>query len=339
MNKNKKINRIKKFFRSSLFIGIILILLSALIEQIVLTSKAINSYEALKLVFKILLSVSNSIGIALIVGYWVDMVKNSEDYIDFINTELQETIIQKGFIQSLSYSEKLKICENLISPNDQNINNHSNIRAYMKSQSQSFLDFFNVNFRSNYLIHVNVYKKSGHYMAEYTMTYRIYKINQKYQPVSIVFEKDSEILSTIIKNEKGEILKSLEMSDYKTSHLDNKELVFEIPVEFYTNEFLTIERKIIENGHTHWLTLNWSNLTPIDGIYYDARCKDGIIKEFYIFNDPEGYGTELDNERKELIIESNQWLNSYSGFSIVIADPSEDDDFKKDISNRSNNQQ
>ena len=35
----------------------------------------------------------------------------------------------------------------------------------------------------------------------------------------------------------------------------------------------------------------------------------------------------MSDAKKEIKIQSHQWLDSYSGFSIIIADPSDDDDF------------
>lgn len=321
-------NRIKKFYKSYLFIGVILVLTSALVEQLVLPLDFVQKTQIINLIIRILVLFLNSIGIALLVGYWIDMVKNSEDYINFINEELHKTIISREFIQLLGEEEKIKICENLIIPNEQALNNYSNIKSYMNTQAQQFLKFFNVNFRSHYNVYVTVKKdKNNRYYAEYKLSYRIYKINKKYNSVSIMFEKKSNIQSTIIKDEKGQISREIKDSDYKKEMIDGEEkYCFEIPPEFYDSTFLTIERQVVEYGHNHWISLNWMSLTPIDGVEYRLICKDGIIKEWNVFNKPEIFNMEKDPPKKEMTIRTSQWINSYSGFSIIVGEYGEGDD-------------
>ena len=90
---------------------------------------------------------------------------------------------------------------------------------------------------------------------------------------------------------------------------------------------MTIEREIKEWGHAHWITLYWNSLTPIDGITYTVTCNSGIIKEFHIFDNLNLYNTpKIDENRKSLTIKSSQWLDPYTGISVIVADESEDDD-------------
>lgn len=176
---------------------------------------------------------------------------------------------------------------------------------------------------------VNKDSKSQKFVSKHTLSHRIYKINDEYQPVSMVLDKKTEINKTVIKDDRGKTLKSLHNNDY-TPVGDNK-FDFKIPKDYHEYPFLTIEREIKEYGHEHWISLYWQSLTPIDGITYTVTCKCGIIKDYFIFDDDDLYDEPiLDDERKHISIKSSQWLYPYTGICLIIADKSDDDEFDPD---------
>ena len=163
------------------------------------------------------------------------------------------------------------------------------------------------------------------------MSYKINNINGQYEPICISFEKDTKIISTIVKHENKRLFNVSE-KDY----IENNGIYeFRIPDKYQNYDYLVVERVIIEYGHQHWISLNWKSLTPIEGIDYTVNCSDGIIKEYYIFDDINYYDKpELSNDRKSLTFKSSKWLDPNTGLNIIIAEPLEEDDFNDALTNK-----
>lgn len=96
----------KKFFKSFLFIGIILVLSGALL-QLAIYPLWDNSF--FQLVINILSASCTTIGISMIIGYVIDMTQNSNDYISYIQKRLQETVISRKFICDLSEKKRMRL--------------------------------------------------------------------------------------------------------------------------------------------------------------------------------------------------------------------------------------
>ncbi len=322
-------NNIKKFFTSILFIGIILVLI-AIIITLVIVPKVNNSFGEIAL--QILGGGLSTVGTGFIVGYAIDVKKNASEYTKEIGNQLQKIIVDKSFVRTLNDDEKLSICEKLIIPNDSK--RHTDIDEYMKSKSRKFLDFSDINFRTNFAVTVEVsYDKNlEKYKSQYSFSHRIYKINNEYKPLDIKLEKYSTLNPTIIKSNNNKELKRVTAEECKrnkhTDTIEREIFSYDIPQEYCRFPFLIIERNVIEYGHKHWISLNWSSLTPIRDLTYEIICHDGIIKDYYIFDNSDLYETpKISDDRKRMVIKTTQWVDPYTGICVIVANPSKDDNF------------
>lgn len=324
------ITRIKKFFSNILLLGIIFVLLSIIVTLIVVP-RIKDSFLAT--VLEIIGGGLATVGTGFIVGYAIDVKKNTVEYTKEIGNELKKIIVDKTFVRTLNDEEKLSICEKLIVPNESR--RHSDIDEYMKSKSRKFLDFFDINFRTNFTVTVEVsYDKTREkYKSKYSFSYHIYKINNEYKPIDIKFEKESVLNDTIIKSNSNKRLKTVKVTDCQPGKnmntIERESFSYKIPQEYYKYPFLVIERNVVEYGHEHWISLNWNSLTPIRDLRYEVICKDGIIKDYYIFDNSDLYDLpEISEDRKRMVIKSTQWVDPYTGICVIVANPSDDDNFE-----------
>lgn len=332
-NKNKASSNnsgIKKIFSNILLWGIILVLLST-IDTLTVVPRIEDSLCAT--IFGIIGGALATVGTGFIVGYAIDVKKNTVEYTKEIGNELKKIVVDKTFVRTLNDEEKLSICEKLIVPNESR--RHSDIDEYMRSKSRKFLDFFDINFRTNFTVTVEVsYDNAfGKYKSKYSFSYRIYKINNEYKPIDIKFEKDSTLNYTIIKSDNNKELKRVTAEECKREKcidtIEREIFSYEIPQDYCKYPFLIIERNVVEYGHKHWISLNWGSLTPIRDLRYEVICKDGIIKDYYIFDNSDLYDLpEISDDRKRMVIKSTQWVDPYTGICIIVANPSDDDSFE-----------
>lgn len=250
-NSNFKTN-IKKHFSNILLWGIIFVL-CAIIITVIFVPKEKNSFWSTTL--QILGTGLSTVGTGFIVGYAIDVKKSTDEYTKEISNQLQEVIVDKSFVRTLNDDEKLSICEKLIVPND--TPRHTDIDEYMKSKSRKFLDFFDINFRTNFAVTVEVSydEKLEKYKSKYSFSYHIYKINNEYKPIDIKFEKESELNYTIIKSNSNKKLKTIKATDCKPEKyidtIERESFSYKIPQEYYKYPFLIIERNVVEYGHKH----------------------------------------------------------------------------------------
>lgn len=296
--------------------------------------------ESLRWVLTIISKMSSSIGLALILGNLTKLFnKKDEDernhkkeeeqksLIQDLFNRIEDTIVSKVFLQSLSDEEKKKIIASLLSPKNDSLNKHSNIKEYFNTKSNNYLNFFNINFRSHMNIDVSVYQDSQDkfFYAKFKIKYRIYKINNKYEPVAVHFDKEFKELNTIIKDNNGKKLKPISFNELIKK---GETYFYNIPNEYNEYNFLSIELTVTEKGHKHWITVHWQSLTPIDGLNLSINCCNGIVKEYKIFDNNENYSKpNLENERTLFTIESSKWLDPYTGLSVLVANQAPDDDF------------
>lgn len=100
--------KLKNFFKSFLFIGIIAVLGGTILQLYIYN---LNDNKLFQLIITFFGSASITVGVGMIIGYVMDMTKNSDEYIAYIQERLQETIISRKFISDLSEESKHKIIE------------------------------------------------------------------------------------------------------------------------------------------------------------------------------------------------------------------------------------
>ena len=232
---------------------------------------------------------------------------------------INNSITYKNSLSILSETDKRDALSLVLQPSDKQIEQYSNINEYFNKQIDSSMKIFDTNFKSHTVLNVNVQKENGKVVAKGKMSYRIYKIRDKYEPMTMTFERSGS------KIEKKRILypggtKEIELNDEQiinetVAGISYKKFVYEIPDELNKYPYLTIESEVYEPGFDHWTNFQWGSLTPYDGISFTLRCEGNlIIHEHVVFDEKQLYDVEYSEDKKSIKILSTEWLNAYTGF-------------------------
>lgn len=323
----------KNFFKTYFFYGIIVVLIGSLLQLYVIK---LNTNDWFQLIISILASACLTAGVGLIIGYVMDMTKNSNEYINYIQERLQETVVSRKFIANLSEDERLKIVESCLVNNS----THEMLTDYVKYKSLKISKLCEGHLRSNIDYITTARIENNKVVLHTVMRYKIYKVNNSYQTITHLFsQKESKLTSLEITppsngntNNKTykfsvEKLKTEQITQNQNDHEIAYSNVVEIPEHLRGEKSLNIKSVIEEYGNDHWAHLVWMSLYPTNGIYYKIICGDGlIIKEHMIFDDQRGlFSTHVEkNEQGQIYqytISCDEWTDPYTGFSLIIAKP------------------
>lgn len=305
----------KRFFNIYFFFGIIAILSGVIVEVSVKKSIGIE----------IIVNTLKTIGIALTIGAIFDFSKNSSDFMGFISDLLKDIIVSKNFLNGLDDKEKKKALEMVLRPSGNQLDQCSDIGMYFKKKIDDSMEMFHTNFKTNLVVSADAKKEDGKVKVYVTLTYRVYKIEDKYFPLITTFERNGcEVeKSTIIypDGEKEVTEKDITNNGLEVSPINVKTYEYAIPDELYKYPYLTIKKTAIECGYDHWTNFHWNTLTPTDGINFSLRCHGELsIKEYFIFNNDGSYNVMESKDKKEIDIVSTVWLDKNSGFVFTISD-------------------
>lgn len=305
----------KYFFSKFFVIGFILILVAVIINL-----------SAGDCTFKtVCVDVMQTIGIALLIGSVFDFSKNSNEFMEYISNLLKEIIISKNFLSGLDDKEKKKALEMVLRPSGNQLEQCSDIDLYFKRKIDDSMEMFHTNFKTNVVVNAEARKINNVVKVFVTLTYRVYKIEDKYFPLMTTFEREGcYVEKSVILYPGGQ--KEVTEADVtnnnnEVSATNVKTYQYEIPEELYKYPYLTIKKTVTENGYDHWTNFHWNTLTPSDGITFNLKCLDGLhIKEFFIFNDEKLYNVTERKDKKGIDIVSTEWLDKDSGFVFTISD-------------------
>lgn len=304
-----------RFFNKFFVIGFITILISIIIDL------SINDC----IIKMIIVNLSNTIGIALLIGSIFDFSKNSNDFMDFVSSILKDIIVSKNFLKGLEDKEKKKALEMVLTPSGNQLEQCSDIQMYFQRKIDETMEIFHTNFKTNLVVNAEIRKLDGIVQTFITLTYRVYKIEDKYFPLITTFEKeDCNVEKSYIISPEGvkEISeKDITSTDEDISPINVKTYSYEIPEELYKYPYLTIKKTVIEKGYNHWTNFHWNTLTPTDGITFTLKCYDGLhIKEYFIFDSEEFYNVTEADDKTAIDIISTLWLDKHSGFVFTVSD-------------------
>ncbi len=314
MKKKNGFLRFFGFFNKYSVLGILLILCSIILEQ----QWTENIYVG------ILVNLLSTVGIALMVGAVFDFSKNSQAFTDFVSNILKEIIINRSFFNDLDDASKKQALEMILRPSEYQIEQYSDLNDYFQKKIDDSMKMFHTNFKTNVVLSTDVKKEYNKVVAYTTLTYRIYKVENEYKPIITTFERDdSSVGSTKILFPGG--CEDVEEDDVRDAGvtIDDRPVYYEfrIPERLYKYPYLTIKKDVIERGYDHWINVNWTTLTPCDGINFTLKCYDGInIKEYLIFDDNDLYDVEVNSSKDSLSIVSSSWLDKSTGFTITVSD-------------------
>lgn len=305
----------RRFFNKFFVIGFIIILISIIIDL------SINDC----IIKMIIVNLSNTIGIALLIGSIFDFSKNSNDFMDFVSSILKDIIVSKNFLKGLEDKEKKKALEMVLTPSGNQLEQCSDIQMYFQRKIDETMEIFHTNFKTNLVVNAEIRKLDGIVQTFITLTYRVYKIEDKYFPLITTFEKeDCNVEKSYIISPEGvkEISeKDITSTDEDISPINVKTYSYEIPEELYKYPYLTIKKTVIEKGYNHWTNFHWNTLTPTDGITFTLKCYDELhIKEYFIFDSEEFYNVTEADDKTSIDIISTLWLDKHSGFVFTVSD-------------------
>ena len=316
---------LKKFFKSFLFIGIIVVLAGTTLQLI----PDIPNSTLCQIIKTIVSNASLTIGVGLIIGYVMDMAKSSNDYISYIEERLQNILISQKYLSGLPKEKKCEIIRKCLTGN---VKNHS-LSGYVQDKSNKIYELCSGHLRSNIDYITTVSKKEDKVLLHTVMCYKIYRVNDNYQTIKHIFNQSTgRIVSVRIKTPNKKVydvpqklltVKEMTKNQTETAY----ENIIVIPDEYKKHTSLSIEAIIEEYGYNHWAHLCWMSLYPTEGISYKIICKDNlIIKEKAIFDDPNGlFSTHTEkNEQGQVTsytIKCDDWTDPYTGFSVVISEP------------------
>lgn len=305
----------RRFFNKFFVIGFITILISIIIDL------SINDC----IIKMIIVNLSNTIGIALLIGSIFDFSKNSNDFMDFVSSILKDIIVSKNFVKGLEDKEKKKALEMVLTPSGNQLEQCSDIQMYFQRKIDETMEIFHTNFKTNLVVNAEIRKLDGIVQTFITLTYRVYKIEDKYFPLITTFEKeDCNVEKSYIISPEGvkEINeKDVTSTDEDISPINVKTYSYEIPEELYKYPYLTIKKTVIEKGYNHWTNFHWNTLTPTDGITFTLKCYDELhIKEYFIFDSEEFYNVTEADDKTSIDIISTLWLDKHSGFVFTVSD-------------------
>lgn len=201
---NKKKSKIKEktkwfnFFTKWFFIGIILVLLSVCLSIYIESIRAYSFIYNLKPLFSIISGILSTVGIALFVGCVFDFSKNSEAFVSFVSNILSDIVVSKKFLSTLSVKDKEQALNLILKPMDSQLEQYANINDFFKKKINEAMTMFDVNFKSNMILNIDAYKNEGKVVCKTTITYTIYKVNNKYQPVKVMLEKENSRLHDLV---------------------------------------------------------------------------------------------------------------------------------------------
>ncbi len=278
-------------------------------------------------VVSVLCNTLSTIGIALLIGAIFDLAKNSQEFIESISKILSNIVVSKEFLNTLSENDKRQALELILQPSGDQLQQYSNINHYFQKKIDESVAIFDTNFKSHLSLDVTAYREDGKVKARSKLQYRIYKINNEYQPIQTWFEEEgSEFLSTkIICNSKIFEIKQDDQSEMDSEENRTKityqKSFFEIPKEYQDSPYVTVQYDIVEPGFDHWMNYTWTSLTPYDGLNFSLTCKDGLtVKQHRLFDNGNGYTVDIDEDKKGIRILSTEWLNSFTGLSIIVGE-------------------
>lgn len=326
-NKVKKVDKEKKknspkvrsgfmkwfsIFNTYTLVGIIFILFSILVN-----------FKFDDFFGKLISSFLQTVGIALLLGAIFDYSKNSQAFMELVSNILKEIVVSKTFLNGLETEGKKQALDIILRPSGSQLEQCSALKDYFNKKIVNTMELFNTNFKTNLVLLIKARIENDKVIISGNLSNRIYRIQNEYYPIITSFERaECGIIKTRLMSPDGRVIKDFSQEDIKDNlkDVDNNIYEMKVPDEFIEYPYLNLQRDVYETGHGHWTEFNWTSLTPCDGIYFRLECFDGLkIKHNKIFDDKELYNVVINEESTEIQITSVNWLDKFTGFSIIVS--------------------
>lgn len=320
MVSNEKVDRWMKFFFSNyLWLGIVFVLLSIILDK---------QFDIDELWFSASVSLIKSIGIAIIVASIFTFASGTSEFVNKIRELLQDIVVSRNFLGNIDSESKREALSSLIKPSTEEKRIYSNIEDYLNTYINNTMDVTNKCVRSNYSINTRAFidKEDNKVICSSKITYRLYPTKEGYSEIKVGFleqEKESNCEQIIINTPYGERdVFSESKLNFETVDVDlGKARLATIDLNKFDKKcgHLDIEISTIEPGFDHWKMLSFSALQPTDGLRFYLICEDGLeIKNFHTFI----HGAKIYVDMKsnnEMTASCNEWVNEGTGLSVLIS--------------------
>jgi len=317
---------LKRFFLNYCWIGIIVILLTIIVDL---------NLSAQTLIQRICIELFKTIGISIVVASVFSWASESSEFIDKIQKLLKTIVVKRDFLSNLDSESKMDALKLIIQPTISEKKIYANIEDYYDFYIKQTMEIVNKNVRSDYYINARIFFDSDKQAlaCEQTINYRLYPHSKGFEGIKIGFT-ESNILNgfvsyvRIYKQNNG-------VEEIKKDDIELKEIVFDgvkaliasIDLSKYSAEKqLTIEIKTTDYGFDHWISASIQALIPTDGLTYRVHCDDDIE---IISSDTFGQGVQFNidksEDNKELTVSTFQWINEGTGISIIASRKKKED--------------
>lgn len=311
---------IKYVFWHYFWIGLVLLLIS-----IIMDIKYPSSGRAFQI--SIWIKIFETVGVSILVSAIFSWAAESKKFASNMQQLLENIIIKRNFLSNIDTESKKSALKSLIQPTEEQLNKYPNISNYYEYFINNTLSISEKNVRSNYHINNRAYfdEERQTIAIEGTYNYRLFPSSNGYLPIVAGFAQAKNVGSSCVylraTNPTGERkeLDNLELSETSENGNITSSTKLDIADFGKGHEHLSVELKVIEIGGKKEQLVQFMALQPTDGFRFELRCEDNIsIIDKAIFVVGAKYYVDLSEDKKNITITCNQWINEGSGISILI---------------------
>lgn len=327
-----------KTFLVALFVGIIIILISIIINDLLL----VNIPKNTKLSFFITVfnELFMNVGIAIIIAYFFTFVSSTRSFIDFVKDKLISIIITKDFLNKLNKDGQREILYATTQPSEELLSNYSGIKNYFDMHITNFLALSETHFRSSYQVYAvaKVDKTIDVVCVDSRICYRMFKVSGEIENLNTGFEdeKFKEEPTMIYTPDRREY--SINQENLGKEKISSREIDIDfkndpslhsvsVPIinadlknELLKHNYLDVVKRITEFGNDHWHLYTFRITHPCDKFSISLSCQDNlVIKKTIPFGKIDSFIIDKRDENRIITISCNEWLEAGSGIAILIA--------------------
>lgn len=318
MKKNSSFD-FKKFFNIWFLLSVCIILLGLFLKEISIQNQTLMNIKLL------LADALQNIGLAIIVANIFNFIIGTDQFIDYIREKLIEIVLSKEFVSRLSENDQKKLLKITLKPTRELTAIYSGIEEYFDEYIDNSMKLFDSSYRGQMNINADasIDKKNNCLKIEWDLTYIIYKVAEKFEPIPFWLgdEKSIHVETQII----GDNLDKISINDEdleEISEVDDPSMArgytFQIPETFNKYKEVTIRRKFVEYGSDHWQIFCYKAIKPCHRMFVTLQCEKGLsIKE------PNTFGVNdeffIEHSEDKVRFSYNGWLSPGYGVTALIS--------------------
>jgi hypothetical protein len=311
---------LKKFFANYFWLGLVFILFSIMLDLYFPSSNR-------EYIVSISIKLIEAIGISVLIASIFTFASGTSDFVDKIQGLLEGIVVKRNFLANIDPDGKKEALKSLIQPSISEKNKYPNIGDYYGFFINKTLEIGKKSVRSNYQITSRVYfdRDKNKIAVEGTYSYRLYPSSEGFNDITVGFEdQKSNCAYVTVSDPMGE--QKRHDNPNLAEHNEGGDISYRASIS--TKDFgdrknhLDVELRVTEYGSDHWKLIQFKALQPTDGFKFQLRCDDNIIvQEHAIFVVGAKYYLLLSNDRKNISVSCNQWVNEGTGVCVLVSIP------------------